>query len=162
MKQITTELERQALELQRGETGHLPEVPRTPDGQFGTLARRQGRALAQAILFDPKIEENLKLEPDSYLANLIVRLKAGEAGQMELLIWRYALGEPQKSSDDEERRQAQVRDRARERLRGVLVDEPARARVLDAKVMGATRLLPMPGTPRRPHRHQKDDDEEAT
>lgn len=58
------------------------------------------------------------VEDRAYRANLRQRLLRGEAGALEILIWRFAFGEPSATSTVElhERRLDAIREAARERL----------------------------------------------
>jgi hypothetical protein len=66
--------------------GHLPYIG--PGRPKGSLNQRtiEAKALARGLLNDP-----------TYRKNLHARLRAGEAGAMEVLLWHYAWGKPRET-----------------------------------------------------------------
>lgn len=90
--------------------------------------RKEVRELARSLL-TPEYRENLKL-----------RLLAGVAAPaVEVMVWRYAFGEPLRSGEDDVDARQQMFEEMRISVRRTLRSK--KARVLDAKVQGARRLL---------------------
>lgn len=115
-----------------GNPDSLPANQRNQHGRFDTPRAQMGRAHALSILNDP-----------DYQRNLLERMIAGEAGAIEVWIWRLGYGEPRKDETEDElarERFAAMRAEVREFLRS----HPEQARVIDAKVQGAVRMLPAP------------------
>lgn len=103
-----------------------------PGTAGGTSSRvRMGQALALHFLNDRE-----------YRQNVMLRLRAGEAPQLEVFLWRQAFGDPPK--DDGARQDAEKRFEAIRRELRELMKEPERARLIAARVTRAPALLPMP------------------
>lgn len=129
--------ENKAFALQKGETAQLPaeNVPRDAKGKFDTPRAQMGREHALSILNDP-----------TYRENLLKRMVAGEGGAIEVWIWRIGYGEPQKDDTDNEMERARF-EAIRAGVKEFLKTHPQQAHVIDAAVMGATRVLPRPMLP---------------
>lgn len=123
-----------------GATEQLPGklVPRQANGRFDTPRAQMGREHALDILNDPKYRENLKK-----------RMVMGEGGAIEVWIWRIGYGEPQKDDTDNEMEKARF-EAIRIGVKEFLRSHPQQANVIDAAVMGATRVLPRPMLPPPP------------
>lgn len=84
----------------------------------------------------PEVRECARrlVEDADYCANLLVRLRGGTAGQMEVLLWQYAYGKPRDSPplDSSEARFEAMRSAVRARL----AQDPLGARVMDGLVQG--------------------------
>jgi hypothetical protein len=90
------------------------------------------RSIAKRLVEDPK-----------YQAELLKRMQAGVAGNIEIWMWRYAYGDPQKN-DEQVKKELERFERMREQVRDFLAKAPDRANVLDAAIQRAPRLLPIP------------------
>ena len=125
--EITTPAQRRkkAIVAKQKERGHLV-------GRDSQSPAPGAREIARKLVEDPK-----------YLRGLKKRLIAGIAGPVEVWIWRYAYGEPEKN-EAERQRELERFERMREQLRHFLEKAPERAAVLDASVQRAPRLLPLP------------------
>ena len=124
--------------LDAGNVENLPPVEirtakRTADGQFGTEKQRKAKELARGLVEDP-----------DYLDALRARLLAGEAGNMEPLLWRYAHGDPPKGDNEDNKRMMERLAATREELSTFIRDHPESARILEAKVV-KRKALPFPG-----------------
>lgn len=125
--------------------GRDPSVFNGPDGRLTSKKSEFGKALASSLLNDPEYQQTLQ-----------ERLRTGTAGPIEVYLWRKAFGDPEK--DDSLRAAEEERfKKIREELRMYMENHHEKARVLDAVVTGAPRLLPLPRLPR-----QIDDDEAET
>lgn len=127
-----------SLNLDAGNVENLPSVEertknRTEDGRFGTERQREAKKIAAKLLDDP-----------DYLAALKDRLIAGEAGQMEVLLWRYRHGEPPKAENEESKLMLARLEEGRRKLAEFMQQHPQAAQVLDAKVV-KRKALPFPG-----------------
>jgi hypothetical protein len=85
----------------------------------------------------PEVREASRrlVEDPAYFANLRDRLVRGKAEAMEVVLWRYAYGEPREAPTEElqERRFEAIREAARQRLRSL---DPASLQVFTALSMG--------------------------
>lgn len=112
--------------------GKVLHLPQNEKGQFDTPRSKMGREHALSILND-----------DQYRENLLKRMRAGEAGAVEVWVWRIGYGEPQKDDTDEAAMRARMAA-VRETVLGLLRDHPEKAHALSAVVEGASRILPRP------------------
>lgn len=76
------------------------------------------------------------VEDDAYRSNLLERIRAGTAGQMEALLWQYAYGKPRDVAPEDESESRFERMRAAVRKR--LAEDPMGARVMERMVLGAS------------------------
>jgi hypothetical protein len=126
------------LELEYRPEDNLPSVEertknRTADGKFGSERQREAKAVAAKLLDDPE-----------YQTNLLDRLRAGEAGNIEMLLWRYRFGDPPKAENEEAKHMLKRIEESRQKLVAFMRDHPEAAKVLDAKVV-KRKTLPFPG-----------------
>ena len=123
-----------------------PTVTRAKNGRLTTSRSEFGKEIATALVNDPQ-----------YRKGVLERLRAGVAGPLEVHLWRLAFGDPQK--DDSERAAEIAKfDKIRDELRDYMSKNRDQARVLDAVVTRAPRLLPLP-TMRRPEPEPEKPDE---
>lgn len=124
--------------LDSGNEANLPSVAertknRTADGKFGTERQREAKRVAARLLDD-----------ETYQENLLERLRAGEAGNIEVLLWRYRFGDPPKAENEEAKHMLKRIEESRQKLIAFMRDHPEAARVMDAKVV-KRKALPFPG-----------------
>ncbi len=87
------------------------------------------RERARALLEDPK-----------YLENLQKRLIAGEAGALEIWLYRYGYGDPKADKADEEERKEEF-ERIRAEVQEVIRAGGKEAKVLDIAIQRSSRKL---------------------
>lgn len=147
--EIPTPARRKAIELKRKKAQReAREADRQARGVKGPdipgARRAPARDIARSLIDDPV-----------YLKKLRKRLYDGEAGPVEIWLWRYAFGEPGKN-EDEARRQQEMYEKMRADMRAFLRDAPERAKLLELAVTRAPRSLPLP---RQPTMEELEEDE---
>lgn len=100
------------------------------------------------------------VEDQKYQKNLLRRLRDGIAGPIEIWLWRYAFGDPAKS-DEESKLQHERYEKMRAEVLEFLKSAPERARVLEAAVTKAPRLLPLPALPGRESMEELEEQEKG-
>lgn len=105
--------------------GHKVGLPREAE-------KKNVRSIARRLVEDPKYQDEL-----------LSRLRAGVAGNVEIWLWRYAYGDPQKN-DEAMKQELERFERMRDQVKEFLLKAPERAHVLDAAIQRAPRLLPLP------------------
>lgn len=101
-------------------------------GNPGKAEKKDVRSIARRLIEDPKYQDEL-----------LSRLRAGVAGNVEIWLWRYAYGDPQKN-DDAMKAELERFERMRDQVKDFLQKAPERASILDAAIQRAPRLLPLP------------------
>ncbi len=87
------------------------------------------------------------LEDEEYVENLQKRLRAGEAGPVEIWLHRYAYGDPKPSKADEEE-ERQHFERVRAEVSRAIQHGGKEARVLDITIQRSSRKLKRLAHPR--------------
>lgn len=125
--EITTSAQRRkrAILKAQEERGYLVGKEKVPGA----------RSIARRLVENPR-----------YQRELLKRLVAGVAGPIEVWLWRYAWGDPEKNEQEQERMRERY-EQMRTQLLEFLKAAPERAAQLDAAVQGAKRLLPLPKLP---------------
>jgi hypothetical protein len=111
------------------------KAARAAAGDESDQGSKSGRSVAKMLLDSPK-----------YRKKLAKRLEDGIAGPIEIWLWRYAYGEPEKNVE-EQKRQLEAYEKMRNDVKAFLEAAPERSRVLEAAVTRAPRLLPLPRQP---------------
>lgn len=84
--------------------------PKGSKNRMTNAEKRDGRATALKIIADP-----------AYRKNLMARLRSGDAGPIENLLWLFAYGKPHESRDTvaADKRTLEVREAALKALKGL-------------------------------------------
>jgi len=90
--------------------GKSPGRPKGSKNRMTNAEKRDGRATALKIIADP-----------AYRKNLMARLRSGDAGPIENLLWLFAYGKPHESRDTvaADKRTLEVREAALKALKGL-------------------------------------------
>lgn len=121
--------EGEAKALANLKAGDMTGVERDGKGRFESSRAERGRQHALEILEDPTYKESLKK-----------RMIAGEAGPIEVWVWRIGYGDPPRAREDDSDDQERF-DRLRKRLRAFMKESPEEARTL-AGIIAKQRQLP--------------------
>lgn len=126
--EITTPAQRRKREIQQklAKRGHAVGKPKK-DAEV--------RSIAQRLLSGKKYQENLQK-----------RLEEGVAGPIEIWLYRYAYGDPEKNTAERERERERF-EKMRAQVLDFLKRAPERAHIMDANVQRAPRLLALPSRP---------------
>jgi hypothetical protein len=111
------------------------KAARAAAGDDTDQGTKSGRSLAKILALDSR-----------YQKNLLKRMRQGIAGPVEIWVWRYAFGEPEKNVE-EAKRQTEAYEKMRADVRNFLETAPERSKILEAAVTRAPRLLPLPRQP---------------
>jgi hypothetical protein len=115
--------------------GNMDGVEKDAQGKFTSTRSERGRKHALEILEDPKYREKL-----------MERMRLGDAGPIEVWIWRIGYGDPPRARDDDDG-DAERFERMRVRLREFMKRHPDEARELRraiAKGLAEDKALPPP------------------
>lgn len=121
---------------QQGRLG--PGVRNGRGGRFTSSRSEKGRKFAQKVLFGKPSAK----DPE-YLTNLRSRINSGFASAQEIHLLRLLFGDPPKADagrDNDQERFSQIRAN----ILRFLQESPEEARVLNAKVTRAPRMLALP------------------
>lgn len=89
------------------------------------------------------------VEDEKYQENLLTRLRAGEAGGMEVWLWRWAYGDPKRATDAESARDRMRFDEMRRELRLLITQNPRAHAELEERVLART-VIAQPAPAGRP------------
>jgi hypothetical protein len=105
------------------------------------VATKDVRAMAARLVEDEEYQENLQK-----------RLRTGEAGAMEIWLWRWAYGDPKRSTEAESERDRQTFAQIRKELKAI-IHTPHLHAELEERVLSQTAL---PGSlPQRVPQHRE-------
>lgn len=123
----------------------LPTVGNATSKKNLTRAGKGSKDIAKVaakVKADKPIRDRAKalLENDDYLVNLQKRLNAGEAGALEIWLYRYAYGDPRADKGEEEE-QRQEFERVRAEVQKVIKEGKEEGKILDISIQRSSRKL---------------------